>query len=63
MYITGYRAGAKTIEAILAVKRHTGKSVSEAKKLIEDAIEGKPVKLPDDFVLREELEDLGFRLN
>lgn len=63
MYIIGYRAGVKTIEAISAVKKHTGKSLLESKRLVEDALEGKPVQLPDDFVLREDLEDLGFKLN
>jgi ribosomal protein L7/L12 len=63
MYITGYRAGVKTIDAISAVKKHTGKSLLESKRLVEDALEGKPVQLPDDFVLREDLEDLGFKLS
>jgi ribosomal protein L7/L12 len=63
MLITGYRAGVKTIEAITVVRKHTGKSLSESKRIIEDAIEGKTVKLPDDFVLREDLEDLGFRID
>jgi ribosomal protein L7/L12 len=63
MYITGYRAGAKTIDAINAVRKHTGKSLLESKRLIEAAVEGEPVQLPDDFVLREDLEDLGFKLS
>lgn len=63
MYITGYRAGVKTIDAVIAVKKHTGKSMIESKRLIEAAIEGKAVQLPDDFVLREDLEELGFRLS
>ena len=62
MYIIGWRKGAKTISAIDAVRKHTGKSLSEAKRLIDDALEGKPVQLPDDFVLREDLEDFGFKL-
>jgi ribosomal protein L7/L12 len=63
MYIIGYRAGVKTIDAITVVKKHTGMSLIESKRLIEDAIEGKSVKLPDDFVLREDLEDLGFKID
>jgi ribosomal protein L7/L12 len=63
MYITGYKAGVNTIEAISVLKKHTGKTLLESKRLIEAAIEGKLVQLADDFVLREELEDLGFRLN
>jgi ribosomal protein L7/L12 len=63
MYITGYRAGVKTIDAINAVRKHTGKSLLDSKRLIEAAVDGKSVQLPDDFVLREDLEDLGFKLN
>ena len=62
MYITGWKNGVKTIDAIQAVRKHTNMSLIDSKRLIEDAIEGKTVKLPDDFVLREELEDLGFKL-
>jgi ribosomal protein L7/L12 len=62
MYITGWKSGVKTIDAIQAVRKHTNLSLAEAKRLIEDAIEGKSVTLPDDFVLREDLEDLGFKV-
>jgi hypothetical protein len=62
MYITGWRSGANTNDAVQAVKRHTNMSLLDCKRLIEDAIEGKAVVLPDDFVLREDLEDLGFKL-
>ena len=62
MYITGWRNGANTIDAIQAVRKHTNMSLIDSKRLIEDAIEGKTVKLPDDFVLREDLEDLGFKV-
>lgn len=62
MYIIGWRSGAKTTDAIQAVNRHTNLSLVESRRLIEDAVEGKPVTLPDDFVLREDLEDLGFKL-
>jgi len=60
MFIIGYRAGVNTIEAVSIVRKHTDKSLIDSKRLIEEAIEGKAVKLPDDFVLREDLEDLGF---
>lgn len=63
MFIVGWKAGVRTIDAVMAVKKHTGMSLAESKKLIESAIEGHAVQLPDDFVLREDLEDLGFRLN
>lgn len=60
MIITGWKKGAKTIDAIKAVQKHTGMSLLESKRLIEDAVEGKIVTLPDDFVLREDLEDANF---
>lgn len=62
MIITGWKNGVKTINAIQAVKKHTSMSLRESKQLIETALEGEPVKLPDDLVLREELEDLGFSI-
>jgi len=63
MIIVGWRKGAKTIDAIQAVRNHTGMSLKESKQLIESALDGNSVKLPDDFVLREDLEDLGFKLS
>lgn len=63
MIIVGWKAGANTVDAIQAVRNHTGMSLRESKQLIESALDGKAVKLPDDFVLREDLEDLGFKLD
>lgn len=60
MIIVGYRHGAKSIDAINAVRKHTGKSLAESKKLIEQVMNGTPVELPNDFVLREDLEDANF---
>lgn len=62
MIITGWKSGVKTIDAVLAVKKHTSMSLQESKQLVESALEGQAVKLPDDFVLREDLEDLGFNI-
>jgi ribosomal protein L7/L12 len=60
MYVIGWRAGAKTIQAITAVQKHTGLSLVESKRLIEDVLAGNSRKLPNDFVLREDLEDCNF---
>lgn len=60
MIIVGWKKGANTVDAIRAVKNHTGMSLKESKQLIESALEGKSVKLPDDFVLREDLEECNF---
>lgn len=62
MIIAGWKKGVNTVNAVQAVKKHTGMSMREANQLIKNALEGKAVKLPDDFVLREDLEDLGFSI-
>ncbi len=60
MLIIGCKHRANSYSAINAVKKHTGKSLLESKRLIESVMEGKTVELPDDFVLREDLEDANF---
>jgi hypothetical protein len=60
MIVVGYRANADFAEAQIAIRKHTGSSHSEAKKIVENVRSGKGVKLPDDFVLRADLEDLNF---
>jgi len=62
MLITGYRRGANSLYAIQAVKKHTNLDLKTSKRLIEDVLEGRPIELPNDFVLREELEALNFIL-
>jgi ribosomal protein L7/L12 len=62
MTIIGYRKGAKSIDAILSVKKHTGRSLLESKQLIESVLKGQAVQLDEDFVLREELSQLNFIL-
>lgn len=60
VYIIGWRTGAKTIDAINAIRKHTGISLTESKQLIEDVLAGNSRKLPNDFVLREDLEACKF---
>lgn len=60
MTIIGYKKGANSLNAILSVRKHTGLSLSESKRVIEEVLEGKIVQLDEDFVLREELTDLKF---
>lgn len=60
MIVSGWRCGADKIAAISAVRKHTGMSLQDSMRLIDDIIDGKPRRLPDDFVLREELETLNF---
>jgi len=60
MIVSGYKHGAKTIDATEAICKHVGENLSTAKKMVESVLDGNPVKLPDDFVLREDLESAGF---
>lgn len=62
MIVTGYKPNADFGRAQQAIKKHTKFSHSDAKHIVEHIREGNVVKLPDDFVLREDLEDLNFLL-
>jgi len=62
MYVTGYRAGANFDQARIAISKHTHFNLSESKTICDAIQEGQAVKLPDDFVLREDLEDLGIKV-
>jgi hypothetical protein len=60
MTIIGYRRGANSVDAIRSVKKHTGRSLLDSKRLIERVLAGETVQLDEDFVLREELTDYMF---
>ena len=59
MIVLGYKAGANFIEVASALRKHTNMDAQTVKKTVDDIKEGKGVTLPDDFVLREDLEDLN----
>jgi hypothetical protein len=63
MIVTGYKPNANFILAAQVLKKHTTFTSSDIKQLIEHIKEGQGVKLPDDFVLREDLEELNFYLD
>jgi hypothetical protein len=63
MLVTGYRANANFEKARLAINKHTQFSLTQSKQICDAIQNGQSVKLPDDFVLREDLEDLGIRLD
>lgn len=63
MMVLGYRAGANFNKATNAIAKHTNMSLIEAKALCKKIENGEGVKLPDDFVLREDLEELNFLLS
>lgn len=58
MIVLGYKAGANFNEVANVIKKHTNMDAKTVKQVVLDIQEGKGVKLPDDFVLREDLEDL-----
>ena len=60
MIVLGYKAGANFVEVAGVLKKHTNMDAKTVKQVILDIKEGKGVNLPDDFVLREDLEDLNF---
>ena len=61
--VIGYKPNANFIEAQNVIKKHTTLSLGDVKQIVEHIREGNGVKLPDDFVLREDLEDLNFLLD
>lgn len=63
MLVVGYKAGANFTQAHSVIKKHTSFSINEIKQLCDAIREGQSVRLPDDFVLREDLEDLQFILS
>lgn len=60
MIVTGYRTTTDFFQAQLVLQKHTEFASSDIKTMIANIKEGKAVKLPDDFVLREDLEELDF---
>lgn len=63
MMVIGYKPNANFVAAQQIIKKHTNFSSNDAKQLVEHIRNGNGVKLPDDFVLREDLEDLNFLLD
>ena len=60
MLVEGWRGTPSTVEAIRAIHKHTGFSIEKSRKLVTQITRGEPVQLPEDFVLREDLKDLGY---
>ena len=61
--VIGYKPNANFVEATNVINKHTNFSIGDIKQMVEHIKEGNGVKLPDDFVLREDLEDLNFTLD
>tara|TARA_B100001287_G_scaffold137115_1_gene115415 strand:+ start:424 stop:615 length:192 start_codon:yes stop_codon:yes gene_type:complete len=62
MIVSGYRTGANFMAAEQVITKHTAFSKRDAKHIVDHIKEGKCVNLPDDWVLREDLEDLQFKV-
>ena len=62
MLIIGYRGNVDWRGVREAIRRNTELKVDEATELTAKIKQGHTVKLDEDFVLREKLEDLGLLL-
>jgi uncharacterized protein YfdQ (DUF2303 family) len=62
MIVLGYRSGTNFIEVGRVLSKHTNMDAQKVKRIVSDIKEGKGVNLPDDFVLREDLEELNLFL-
>jgi predicted transcriptional regulator len=63
MYVFGYRTTTDFVKATAVFKKHTKYDNQEIKNLIKQIKEGNVIQLENDFVLREDLEDLDFLIS
>lgn len=59
MLVLGYKGNINKNAVMKSLSKHTGHSTSDVKTIVANIEAGYAVNLPDDFVLREELEDLN----
>lgn len=59
MLVIGWKKNLNKNDVIRTLQKHTSYSLVECRKVADEIESGKTVKLPADFVLREELEDLN----
>ena len=60
MIVVGYKSNADFNQAARAIKKHTNMDAQSVGQAVNKIREGQGVNLPDDFCLREDLEDLNF---
>jgi hypothetical protein len=60
MIVLGYKSNADFAQAGSVIRKHTNMDAKTVGSLISRIQAGEGVRLPDDFVLREDLEDLNF---
>jgi hypothetical protein len=63
MVVHGYKAGVNFVEVASVLRKHTNMDSRTVKQVVSDIKEGKGINLPDDFVLREDLEDLDILIS
>lgn len=59
MIIEGYRGNVNFSEVAKIIAKHTGITLKQSAKICDQIKEGRSVTLEDDFVLREDLEELN----
>jgi len=62
MLVIGYRGNINKSEVIKSLSKHTDFKKDDLKTIATNIVAGNTVNLPDDFVLREELEALNILL-
>lgn len=62
MLVIGYRGNINKSEVIKTLNKHTDFKKDDLKTIVTNIVAGNAVNLPDDFVLREELETLNILL-
>lgn len=63
MIVVGYKHSANFSEAARVIKKHTNMDAVAVRNMIEQIKNGTGVTLPNDFCLREDLEDLNFLIS
>ena len=57
MIVHGYKSNANFLGVKNAIRKHTNYDAKTVSSIVSQIQQGKSVTLPDDFVLREDLED------
>ena len=57
MLVVGWRTGANPVLVSKVLRKHTDMDLKQVKKTVDDIFDGKTVKLPDHFLLIEDLAE------
>ena len=61
MRVKGVRIVASEQQIADTIRKHTGKSASDCLEISKQILNGSAVVLPDDWVLEQDLKDLGVK--